>query len=187
MPVSIDTAKAAVAERALAAGATMVNDVTAMRADPGMAGVVAAAGAAVCLMHMQGTPRTMQDDPRYDDVVAEIVEFLGERVSAAVEAGIDERRICIDPGIGFGKTVDHNLRLLQELDALCVLGRPVVVGVSRKRFLGTLTGRPEGDRVAATVAANVAAFERGARIFRVHDVAPNRDALAVAAAIEAAS
>jgi dihydropteroate synthase len=104
-----------------------------------------------------------------------------------VTAGIDERRICIDPGIGFGKTVDHNLRLLQELDALCVLGRPVVIGVSRKRFLGALTGRPEGDRVAATVAANVAAFERGARIFRVHDVEPNRDALAVAAAIEAAS
>ncbi|HVG67608.1 MAG TPA: dihydropteroate synthase [Gaiellales bacterium] len=187
VPVSIDTAKAVVAERALAAGATMVNDVTAMRADPEMAGVVAAADAAVCLMHMQGTPRTMQDDPRYDDVVAEVVEFLGERVSAAVGAGIDERRICVDPGIGFGKTVDHNLRLLQELDALCVLGRPVVIGVSRKRFLGTLTGRQEGDRVAATVAANVAAFERGARMFRVHDVAPNRDALAVAAAIEAAS
>ena len=110
-----------------------------------MAGVVAAAGAAVCLMHMQGTPRTMQDDPRYDDVVAEIVRVPGRaRVAAAVEAGIDERRICIDPGIGFGKTVDHNLRLLQELDALCVLGRPVVVGVSRKRFLGTLTGRPRG-------------------------------------------
>jgi len=185
--LSIDTSKVAVARAALDAGATYVNDVTAFRAAPELAGLVAQRGCECCLMHMLGEPRTMQDDPRYDDVVAEIVEFLGERVSAAVAAGIDERRICIDPGIGFGKTVDHNLRLLQELDALCVLGRPVVIGVSRKRFLGTLTGRPEGDRVAATVAANVAAFERGARIFRVHDVEPNRDALAVAAAIEAAS
>jgi dihydropteroate synthase len=187
VPVSIDTTKAAVAERALAAGATMVNDVTALRFDPDMAGVVAAADAALCLMHMQGTPRTMQDDPRYDDVVAEIVEFLGERVAVATGAGVSEQRICVDPGIGFGKTVAHNLRLIRELDAFCVLGRPIVVGVSRKRFLGSLTGRDETERVAATVAANVAAFERGGRIFRVHDVAPNRDALTIAEAIEGAA
>jgi dihydropteroate synthase len=185
--VSIDTTKAAVAERALAAGATMVNDVTALRSDPDMAAVVAAADAALCLMHMQGTPRTMQDDPRYDDVVAEIVEFLGERIDVATGAGVAEHRICVDPGIGFGKTVEHNLRLIRELDAFCVLGRPIVVGVSRKRFLGSLTGRDEAGRVAATVAANVAAFERGGRIFRVHDVAPNRDALAIAEAIEGAA
>jgi dihydropteroate synthase len=185
-PLSVDTRKPEVARAALDAGASVVNDIAGGRNDT-LLETVSRTGAGVVLMHMLGEPKTMQDDPRYDDVVAEIVEFLGERVAAAVEAGIDERRICVDPGIGFGKTVDHNLRLLQELDALCVLGRPVVIGVSRKRFLGTLTGRQEGDRVAATVAANVAAFERGARMFRVHDVAPNRDALAVAAAIEAAS
>jgi len=173
--ISVDTSKAAVAAAALDAGADYVNDVTALRGDPELAGLVADRGADVCLMHMLGSPRTMQDDPRYDDVVDEVKAFLEERLAAAVRAGIPEQRVELDPGIGFGKTVAHNLRLIRELDAFCVLGRPIVVGVSRKRFLGSLTGRDETERVAATVAANVAAFERGGRIFRVHDVAPNRD------------
>jgi dihydropteroate synthase len=181
--ISVDTFKSGVAARAIQAGATMVNDVTALRGDPDMAGVVAAAGADCCLMHMLGDPRTMQDDPRYDDVVDDIKAFLEERMAFAFGAGIALERILLDPGIGFGKTVAHNLELLRRLDELVELGRTVVIGTSRKSFLGRLTGResPE-DRVAATVATNVLAYERGARVFRVHDVGPVRDALTVTAA-----
>jgi dihydropteroate synthase len=181
--ISVDTSKAAVAAAALGAGATIVNDVTALRADPEMAGVIAEAEADCCLMHMLGDPRTMQDDPRYDDVVADVKSFLEERMAHAVEAGIAERRILLDPGIGFGKTVEHNLELLRRLDEIVALGRPVVIGTSRKSFLGRLTGRSDpGDRVPGTIASCVIAYERGARIFRVHDVAPVHDALSVAAA-----
>jgi dihydropteroate synthase len=180
--ISIDTSKASVAARALQAGATLVNDVTALRADPDMAGVVAAAGAECCLMHMLGDPRTMQDNPHYDDVVGDIKAFLTERMAFAVEAGIGEERILLDPGIGFGKTVHHNLDLLRRLAEFLDLGRPLVIGTSRKSFLGRLTGREAQERVAATVATNVLAYERGARVFRVHDVAPVHDALTVTAA-----
>jgi dihydropteroate synthase len=180
--LSIDTSKSAIAARALEAGATLVNDVTAFRGDPEVADVVAAAGADCCLMHMLGTPRTMQSDPRYDDVVADVKAFLEDRMSFATGRGIAEDRILLDPGIGFGKTVEHNLELLRRLGELIELGRPVVIGTSRKSFLGRITGREVDDRVAATVATNVLAYERGARVFRVHDVAPVRDALIVTAA-----
>ena len=180
--VSIDTTKAAVARAAIAAGATYVNDVSALRFDPEMAELVASSGVECCLMHMKGEPRTMQDDPRYGDVVAEVKAHLAERLELAVRAGIAVDRIHLDPGIGFGKTLEHNLELLRRLDEIVALGRPVVVGTSRKSFLGRLTGRDADDRVAATVATNVLAFERGATIFRVHDVAPTHDALTVAAA-----
>ncbi len=182
VPVSIDTSKAVVARAATDAGAVLVNDVTALRGDAGMAAAVAESGAEVCLMHMLGEPRTMQDDPRYEDVVSEVKAFLEERLGFAVAQGILEERIWLDPGIGFGKTLEHNLELLRRLDEIVALGRPVVVGVSRKRFLGSLTGRAEPDRVAGGIAANVLAFQRGAQMFRVHDVAETRDALAVAAA-----
>ncbi len=181
--ISIDTSKSGVAVRALAAGASLVNDVTALRGDPKMAGVVADAGGDCCLMHMLGEPRTMQRDPRYEDVVGDVKAFLEERTAFAVQAGIALERILLDPGIGFGKTVEHNLELLRRLDDLVELGRPVVIGTSRKSFLGRLTGRDDpDDRVAATIATNVLAYERGARVFRVHDVAPVRDALRVTAA-----
>src|SRR6476661_235360 len=181
--VSVDTSKAEVARAALAAGATYVNDVTALRGDPAMAGLVADAGCDVCLMHMLGEPRTMQVDPRYDDVVAEVKAFLEERMAAAVAAGVAEERIQLDPGIGFGKTLEHNLALLRRLEEIVALGRPVVVGTSRKSFLGRITGRDDPhQRVFGTVATNVLALERGAELFRVHDVAAARDALAVAAA-----
>jgi dihydropteroate synthase len=181
--VSIDTTKAAVARAALAAGARYVNDVSALRFDPALAEVVAESGADCCLMHLGGdSPRTMQDDPRYDDVVSDVKAHLEERMAFAVRSGIAEERIHLDPGIGFGKTVEHNLELLRRLDEIVALGRPVVVGTSRKSFLGKLTGRDVGERVPGTIATNVLAFERGATIFRVHDVAPVRDALAVTAA-----
>jgi dihydropteroate synthase len=183
VPISIDTMKAEVARRAIAAGAGFVNDVSALRHDPQMAAVVQEAGVGVCLMHMQGTPRTMQQDPRYDDVVGEVCEFLTERAAFAVSQGIDPALICIDPGIGFGKTIEHNLTLLRDLDGIASLGHPVLVAVSRKRFLGQITGRAERQRVAGTVAANLEAFRRGGWMFRVHDVAPNREALDVAAAV----
>jgi dihydropteroate synthase len=180
--ISIDTSKATVASAALNAGATLVNDVTALRGDRAMAGVVAEAGVECCLMHMRGEPRTMQEDPRYDDVVSEVKAFLSERLAFAVANGIAEDRVILDPGIGFGKTLEHNLELLRRLDELVALGRPVLVGFSRKSFLGRLTGREVGERVASTVAVNVLAYERGATLFRVHDVAPTKDALEVAAA-----
>jgi dihydropteroate synthase len=179
--ISIDTSKAAVAHAALEAGATMVNDVTAL-SDPDMAAVVAETGAEVCLMHMLGDPRTMQLDPHYDDVVAEVGAFLAERLSLAVAQGIPRERILLDPGIGFGKTARHNLELLAHLEELVELGRPVVIGTSRKSFLGRLTGRPVNERLAATIASCVMAHERGASVFRVHEVAPVADALQVAAA-----
>ena len=181
--VSIDTSKAAVAAAALDAGADYVNDVTALRGDPDMAALVAERKVDVCLMHMLGTPRTMQDDPRYDDVVSEVKAFLEERLAFAVGEGIDEARVWLDPGIGFGKTVEHNLELLRRLDEIVAIGRPVVVGTSRKSFLGKLAGgRDEAERLPGTIATNVLALERGASVFRVHDVAQNADALAVAAA-----
>jgi dihydropteroate synthase len=180
--ISIDTSKAVVAEAAIGAGATLVNDVTAFRADPAMASLVAASGADCCLMHMLGEPRTMQDDPRYGDVVSEVKAFLEERLAFAISAGVEEERILVDPGIGFGKTPGHNLELINRLGELVALGRPVVVGTSRKSFLGRLTGRGPDELLAATVATNVLAYERGAAIFRVHDVGPVHDALAVTAA-----
>ncbi len=181
--ISVDTSKAAVARAALEAGATFVNDVTALRGDPAMAAVIADSGATCCLMHMLGEPRTMQEDPRYEDVVDEVRAFLEHRVRVAVGQGIDERRIVLDPGIGFGKTTEHNLELLRRLDELLAIGRPVMIGASRKSFIARITGRSEpAERVAGTVAINVLAYERGARLFRVHDVAPSRDALAMAAA-----
>jgi dihydropteroate synthase len=180
--LSIDTSKATVAAAALAAGATLVNDVTALRGDPAMAELLASSGARCCLMHMLGTPRTMQADPRYEDVVGEVRAFLEERLAAAVAAGIAEEKIILDPGIGFGKTAEHNLELLRRLDEIVAIGRPVLVGTSRKSFLGRITGREVDERVAATIASNVLAFARGARLFRVHDVGPVHDALAVAAA-----
>jgi dihydropteroate synthase len=180
--ISIDTSKASVAAQALRAGATLVNDVTALRGDGAMASVVAEAGAECCLMHMLGEPRTMQRDPHYDDVVGEVKAFLEERIAIAVAAGIAEERITLDPGIGFGKTVAHNLELLRRLHELVAIGRPVLIGTSRKSFLGRLTGREADERVAGTIATNVLAYERGARVFRVHDVGPVHDALTVAAA-----
>jgi dihydropteroate synthase len=181
--ISIDTSKAAVASAALAAGATLVNDVTALRGDPSMAAVVAGSGARCCLMHMLGEPRTMQRDPRYDEVVADVRFFLEARMVFAIEHGIAEDRILLDPGIGFGKTVAHNLELLRRLDEIAQLGRPVVIGTSRKSFLSTITGgRDADDRLAGTIATNVIAYERGASVFRVHDVAAIADALRVAAA-----
>lgn len=181
--ISIDTSKASVARAALEAGATLVNDVTALRGDRLMASVVAESGAECCLMHMLGEPRTMQKEPRYGDVVDDVKAFLLARLEFAVGEGIAEDRVLLDPGIGFGKTVAHNLELLRRLGELVELGRPVVVGTSRKSFLGRLAGASESSqRLAGTLATNVLALERGARVFRVHDVAPAREALAVAAA-----
>jgi dihydropteroate synthase len=185
VPVSVDTSKAEVARRAVELGAELVNDVTALRADPELAGVVADSGAYLCLMHMQGEPRTMQVEPHYDDVVSEVAAFLEGRLRAAVAAGIAEERICLDPGIGFGKTVEHNFELIRRLDELTALGRPVVVGISRKSSLGKLLGDPDATTgsVAASVGAAVAAYERGATILRVHDVREHVEALAAARAV----
>ena len=185
VPVSIDTTKAEVARRAFALGVEMVNDVTALRADPGLAAVAAEAGAYVCLMHMLGEPRTMQQDPRYDDVTAEVAAFLEERLAFAVGEGIPEERICLDPGIGFGKTVEHNFELLRRLDVLLALGRPVLIGFSRKSSLGKVVGDPAARTglLSASVAAAVAAYERGATILRVHAVREHVEALAVARAV----
>jgi dihydropteroate synthase len=185
LPVSIDTSKAAVARRAIELGAELVNDVTALRGDPELAGVVADRDAYLCLMHMLGEPRTMQHDPRYADVVTEIAAFLEERLAFAVASGVPEDRICIDPGIGFGKTVEHNFELIRRLDVLCSLGRPVLVGFSRKSSLGRLMGDPGATTgsTAASVAAAVCAYERGATILRAHDVREHVEALTVAAAV----
>ncbi|MDQ4081430.1 MAG: dihydropteroate synthase [Actinomycetota bacterium] len=185
LPVSIDTSKTEVARRAVALGAVMVNDVTALRGDPEVAGVVADSGSYLCLLHMRGEPRTMQDDPRYDDVVSDVARFLADRLAFAVSAGVPEASICLDPGIGFGKTVEHNLELLARLDEIVALGRPVMVGASRKRFLGRILGDPDAltGPVAAGVGASVVAYERGASLFRVHDVREHVEALAVARAV----
>jgi dihydropteroate synthase len=187
VPVSIDTSKAAVARAAIALGAELVNDVTALRGDPDLVGVVADGGAYLCLMHMLGEPRTMQRAPRYDDVAAEVTAFLEERLAFAVAEGVPEERICLDPGIGFGKTTAHNLELLRRLDVLLALGRPVLIGFSRKRSLGQLVGDPDATSgpLAASISAAVAAYERGASVFRVHDVREHVEALAVARAVTA--
>jgi dihydropteroate synthase len=188
--ISIDTSKAGVARAALDSGASLVNDVTALRGDEAMAQLVAERGVDCCLMHMRGEPRTMQDAPRYDDVVDDVRAFLEERLAFAVARGIEEERVLLDPGIGFGKTVEHNLELLRRLEEIVALGRPVVVGTSRKSFLGRLAGeaadggplRGVDERLPGTIATSVLALERGARVFRVHDVAPLRDALLATAA-----
>ena len=184
-PVSIDTAKAEVARHAIELGVELVNDVTALRGDPELAGVVAERGAYVCLMHMQGEPRTMQADPRYDDVTSEVAAFLEDRLRFAVGAGIAEERVCLDPGIGFGKTAAQSVELVRRLDVLLALGRPVVVGWSRKSSLGRLLGNPQATTgsIAASVGAAVAAYERGATILRVHDVGETVEALTVARAV----
>ncbi len=184
--ISIDTSKGAVAERSLAAGAEIVNDVTAL-SDPAMASVCASAGAELILMHMKGTPRTMQEDPIYRDVVVEVRDFLAERMEVAVEGGVSAESISVDPGIGFGKTVEHNLELIRGLGELRALGRPIVVGASRKSFIGSIAGRPVRDRLGGSLAAAVLAAENGADVLRVHDVGPTREALVIAAAIEGAS
>jgi dihydropteroate synthase len=188
--ISIDTSKAAVARAALAGGASLVNDVTALRGDPEMAGVIAESGAECCLMHMRGEPRTMQLQPRYEDVVDDVKAFLVERLEFAVREGVAEERVLLDPGIGFGKTVQHNLELLRRLDELAEIGRPLLVGTSRKTFLGRLLADAEGasdpvdvaERLPGTLATCVLAYERGGSVFRVHDIAPTRAALVTAAA-----
>jgi dihydropteroate synthase len=181
--VSVDTSKLEVARAALDAGATIVNDVAAFRFAPELAGLVAERRADCVLMHMLGEPRTMQQDPQYEDVVSDVRAFLEERLAFAVAEGVPEERVWLDPGIGFGKSVEHNLELLRRLDEIVAIGRPVVIGTSRKSFLGKLTGRrPEAERLPGTIATNVLALERGASVFRVHDVSPVVDALTVAAA-----
>jgi dihydropteroate synthase len=185
LPFSIDTAKAEVARRAVGLGAELVNDVTALRGDPALAGVVAESGVYLCLMHMLGEPRTMQRDPRYDDVVSEVKAFLEERLRFAVAEGIAEEYVCLDPGIGFGKTVEHNFELVRRLDELAALGRPLVVGFSRKSSLGKILGDPDAKTgpLSASIAAAVAAYERGATILRVHDVREHVEALTAARAV----
>jgi dihydropteroate synthase len=185
VPVSIDTSKAEVARRALALGAELVNDVTALRGDPETAAVVADSGAYVCLMHMRGAPRTMQASPAYDDVVSDVAAFLEERLRSAVDAGIAEDRVLLDPGIGFGKTMEQNFELVRRLPELVALGRPVLVGFSRKSSLGRVLGDPAAKTgpLAASVAAAVTAYERGATVLRVHDVREHVEALTVAAAV----
>jgi dihydropteroate synthase len=180
--ISVDTSKVSVAEAALKAGASLVNDVTAFRGDPAMASLVASSGASCCLMHMLGEPRTMQRDPQYEDVVSEVERFLAERVAFAIGEGVAEEQIMLDPGIGFGKTAEHNLELLRRLGEIVALGRPVVIGTSRKSFLGKITERKVDQRLPGTITTNVIAYLNGARVFRVHDVAPVADALRVAAA-----
>ena len=186
VPLSVDTSKADVARRALELGAVMVNDVTALRGDAELAGVVADHGALLCLMHMLGEPRTMQESPRYDDVVSEVAAFLEQRLTFAVQAGVPEERVCLDPGIGFGKTTRHNLELLLGLRTFAALGRPVLVGVSRKRFLAKITGDDVGivGPLSASVAVAALAYERGAWIIRAHDVREHVEALDAAHAFE---
>ena len=185
--ISIDTYRASTAEAALDAGARVVNDVTALRGDPEMAGLVAERGCPVVLMHMLGEPKSMQRDPRYEDVVREVRDFLAGRAEHAVRVGVREENVILDPGIGFGKTLLHNLELLNNLDVFVELGFPVLVGASRKSFLGKILGSDDaGDRVFGTVATSVMAYERGATLFRVHDVWANKEALEVAAAVRRA-
>ena len=184
-PISIDTSKAEVARRALELDAELVNDITALRGDPDLAEVVAESGAYLCLMHMQGEPRTMQQSPTYDDVASEVAAFLEGRLRFAIDAGVNEDRIALDPGIGFGKTVQQNFELVRRLDVLTALGRPVLVGFSRKSSLGRILGDPTATTgsLAASLAAGVTAYERGATILRAHDVREHVEALTVAAAV----
>ena len=181
--VSIDTSKSEVARAALDAGASIVNDVTALRGDPELAAACAERGCGLVLMHMQGSPRTMQDNPTYADVVDDVKAFLAERVALAIDTGVDADRVWIDPGIGFGKTVEHNLKLLRRLGELGDLGQTIVIGTSRKSFLGRLTGREVADRIGGSIASNVLALANGADVFRVHDVAQTRAALLAAQAL----
>jgi dihydropteroate synthase len=181
--VSIDTSKVAVAEAAIDAGASIVNDVTALQGDPEMAGVCAERGVGVVLMHMPGNPRTMQDDPRYEDVVDDVKVFLAGRLEAAIDAGIAEERIWLDPGIGFGKALEHNLELLRRLGELRELGRPLVIGTSRKSFIGKVDGSSVDERIGGSIASSVLAAAEGADVLRVHDVAEMGQALKVAAAV----
>ncbi len=183
LPLSVDTIKPEVMRIALAEGAAMINDINALRA-PGALDAVVAGDAAVCLMHMQGSPGTMQQDPSYSDVVAEVKAFLLERIGSVVAAGIALERVVVDPGFGFGKTLEHNLELLRHLGEFVALGVPVLAGWSRKSSLGKITGKPAGERLAASIAAALIAAQNGAAILRVHDVAATRDALAVLAAVE---
>jgi dihydropteroate synthase len=184
-PLAVDTSKAVVAKRALELGAELVNDVTALRGDAELAGVVADAGAYLCLMHMQGEPRTMQDNPTYGDVVSDVKAFLEERLAFAVAAGVREELVCLDPGIGFGKTVEQNFELVRRLEELVAIGRPVLIGFSRKSSLARILGDTESKvgTMAASVGAAVAAFDRGATILRVHDVREHVEALAAAKAV----
>lgn len=186
VPISVDTSKLVVAEAALRAGASIVNDVTALRGDPGIGALCVERGAGLILMHMLGTPRTMQEDPRYEDVVDDVRAFLAERAEVAIAAGVPEGSIRVDPGIGFGKTREHNLELLGRLDEIASLGFEVVVGTSRKRFIAGPDGPPAGERLGGTIASSLLAWQRGAGVLRVHDVAPMRQALEIAAAIESA-
>ena len=183
VPVSIDTTKAAVARRALDLGAAIINDISALRFDASMAEVIAASGAGVILMHMQGTPQTMQHCPEYGDVVGTVCRFLEERARAACSAGIGRDQILLDPGFGFGKTVEHNLTLLGRLDTVAALGHPVVVGLSRKAFLGQGLGKPVEDRLLGTAAAVAVAVGHGADVVRVHDVGAIRDVVALVDAV----
>ncbi len=183
VPISIDTTKAEVARQALRLGARVINDISALRADPEMVGLAASTGAGVVLMHMQGLPINMQVDPRYGDCTAEVYEFLARRIDWAVARGIPHERIAIDPGIGFGKTSEHNLQLLRNLDRFANLGCVVLVGTSRKGFLGEITGQPTAERTAASVAVALAACLRGAKVLRVHDVAQMVDAVRVWSAV----
>jgi dihydropteroate synthase len=183
IPISIDTSKPEVMRAAVAEGADMVNDVNALQA-MGATETCGELSVPVCLMHMQGQPRTMQQDPRYADVVQDVADFLRQRYLVCVEAGIAPDQIVIDPGFGFGKTLQHNLSLLNGLDAICGLELPVLIGISRKSMLGAIIDRPVDDRLYAGIAAAVIAYMKGARLFRVHDVAPTRDALAVCDALQ---
>ena len=183
VPVSVDTTKAAVARKALDAGATIVNDISALRFDPLMKAVVAETGAGLVLMHMQGTPKTMQQAPSYRNVIEEVQQFFVERIGTALEAGIAAEQILLDPGIGFGKNLEHNLRLLARLDVFVALEYPVLVGVSRKAFIGQVLARPVDERLMGTAAAVAVAILRGARVIRVHDVAPLRDVVKMVEAI----
>ncbi|WP_145278610.1 dihydropteroate synthase [Tautonia plasticadhaerens] len=187
VPLSIDTTKVQVAERALRAGASVINDIRGMWGDDALARLVAESGAAVVLMHMKGTPRTMQRDPSYADVVAEVYDGLARRVERAESFGIDRSRIAVDPGIGFGKTAAHNWELLRHLGRFAGLGCAVLVGTSRKRFLGDLTGRSASERATASVVSSLLAIEAGADVVRVHDVAPMADAVKVWSAVRASS
>ena len=184
VPLSVDTSRPEVMRAAVAAGASMINDVRALRT-PGALEAAAELGVPVCVMHMQRSPDTMQRDPRYEDVVAEVHAFLVERLAACRRAGIRREHLVVDPGFGFGKTLSHNVELLRSLDAFAALGVPVMVGLSRKSMLGELTGRPVGERLAGSLAAAVIAAQRGAAVLRVHDVAATRDALAVLDAVAA--
>ncbi|WP_240677188.1 dihydropteroate synthase [Actinacidiphila soli] len=183
LPLSVDTSRAAVMRAAVAAGASMINDVRALR-EPGSLEAAADLGVPVCLMHMQRSPKTMQQDPRYTDVVSDVRAFLAERLDVCLDAGIQREHLLIDPGFGFGKTLSHNVALLASLDAFATLGAPIMVGLSRKSMLGQLTGREVGDRLPGSLAAALIAAQRGAAVLRVHDVAATRDVLAVLDAVD---